>query len=126
MGQAMNSKNRRSSEWFRARILRILTARLAPLRGLSGGRFRRQTRDRHLQFLERAKQLQRASARRRRGREARRVAAGGLPLEFPTISLGEMYMKPTAMLFRNLMAMDVEESIRANPLDGVVLALRLR
>ncbi|MBS1876251.1 MAG: dihydroxy-acid dehydratase [Acidobacteria bacterium] len=48
-------------------------------------------------------------------------AAGGVPLEFPTISLGEMLMKPTAMLFRNLMAMDVEESIRANPLDGVVL-----
>ena len=48
-------------------------------------------------------------------------AAGGFPLEFPTISLGEMYMRPTAMMFRNLMAMDVEESIRANPLDGVVL-----
>jgi L-arabonate dehydrase len=48
-------------------------------------------------------------------------AAGGVPLEFPTISLGEMLMRPTAMLFRNLMAMDVEESIRANPLDGVVL-----
>jgi dihydroxy-acid dehydratase len=48
-------------------------------------------------------------------------AAGGVALEFPTISLGEMLMRPTAMLFRNLMAMDVEESIRANPLDGVVL-----
>ncbi len=47
--------------------------------------------------------------------------AGGVPLEFPTISLGEMFMRPTAMLFRNLMAMDVEECIRANPLDGVVL-----
>ena len=48
-------------------------------------------------------------------------AAGGFPLEFPTISLGEIYMKPTTMLYRNLMAMDVEECIRANPLDGVVL-----
>jgi L-arabonate dehydrase len=48
-------------------------------------------------------------------------AAGGFPLEFPTISLGEMYMRPTTMMFRNLMAMDVEESIRANPIDGVVL-----
>lgn len=47
--------------------------------------------------------------------------AGGFPLEFPTISLGEMLMKPTTMLYRNLMAMDVEESIRAHPLDGVVL-----
>jgi dihydroxy-acid dehydratase len=47
--------------------------------------------------------------------------AGGFPLEFPTISLGEMFMRPTAMMFRNLMAMDVEESIRANPIDAVVL-----
>ena len=49
------------------------------------------------------------------------LAAGGLPLEFPTISLGEEFMKPTAMLYRNLMAMDVEETLRSNPLDGVVL-----
>src|SRR5947209_10415824 len=47
--------------------------------------------------------------------------AGGWPLEFPTISLGETYMRPTTMLCRNLMSMDVEESIRANPVDGVVL-----
>jgi L-arabonate dehydrase len=47
--------------------------------------------------------------------------AGGFPLEFPTISLGETYMRPTTMMFRNLMSMDVEESIRANPVDGVVL-----
>jgi len=49
------------------------------------------------------------------------LQAGGLPLEFPTISLGENLMKPTTMLFRNLMSMDVEECIRANPLDAVVL-----
>jgi L-arabonate dehydrase len=49
------------------------------------------------------------------------LAAGGVPLEFPTISLGEMFMLPTTMMFRNLMAMDVEESIRANPMDAVVL-----
>jgi L-arabonate dehydrase len=47
--------------------------------------------------------------------------AGGFPVEFPTMSLGESLMRPTTMLFRNLMAMEVEESIRANPLDGVVL-----
>jgi len=47
--------------------------------------------------------------------------AGGLPLEFPVTSLGESNMRPTAMLFRNLASMDVEESIRANPMDGVVL-----
>ncbi|MBN6150897.1 dihydroxy-acid dehydratase [Xanthomonas sp. AmX2] len=49
--------------------------------------------------------------------------AGGFPLEFPVMSLGETQMLPTAMLFRNLVSMDVEESIRANPLDGVVLLM---
>lgn len=49
------------------------------------------------------------------------LMAGGLPLEFPTISLGEEFMKPSAMLYRNLMAMDVEETLRSNPIDGVVL-----
>jgi len=49
------------------------------------------------------------------------LQAGGLPLEFPVSSLGETLMRPTAMLFRNLASMDVEEAIRANPLDGVVL-----
>src|SRR3954452_15348871 len=49
------------------------------------------------------------------------LLAGGLPLEFPTISLGENLLKPTAMLLRNLMAMDVEECIRGYPLDAVVL-----
>ena len=47
--------------------------------------------------------------------------AGGFPMEFPVMSLGEYNMRPTTMLFRNLMSMEVEESIRANPLDGVVL-----
>lgn len=49
------------------------------------------------------------------------VAAGGFPLEFPTISLGEFFLQPTSMLCRNLMSMDVEEMIRGSPLDGVVL-----
>ena len=47
--------------------------------------------------------------------------AGGFPVEFPVMSLGETLIKPTAMLYRNLVSMDVEESIRANPIDGVVL-----
>src|SRR4029077_6264835 len=47
--------------------------------------------------------------------------AGGFPLGFPVMSLGETLMRPTTMLFRNLVSMDVEESIRANPVDGVVL-----
>lgn len=49
------------------------------------------------------------------------LEAGGFPLEFPVMSLGETIMRPTTMLFRNLASMDVEESIRANPLDGIVL-----
>ncbi|MEX2514028.1 MAG: IlvD/Edd family dehydratase [Cyclobacteriaceae bacterium] len=49
------------------------------------------------------------------------LEAGGYPVEFPVMSLGETVMKPTAMLYRNLASMDTEESIRANPLDGVVL-----
>jgi len=49
------------------------------------------------------------------------LEAGGFPLEFPVMSLGETLLRPTAMLYRNLASMDVEESIRANPLDGVVL-----
>ena len=49
--------------------------------------------------------------------------AGGFPLEFPVMSLGESVMRPTAMLFRNLASMDVEESIRGNPIDGVVLLM---
>jgi dihydroxy-acid dehydratase len=49
------------------------------------------------------------------------LAAGGLPLDFPTISLGEAFVSPTSMKFRNLMSMDVEEMIRAQPMDAVVL-----
>lgn len=49
------------------------------------------------------------------------LAAGGLPLDFPTISLGESFTSPTTMKFRNLMSMDVEEMIRAQPMDAVVL-----
>jgi L-arabonate dehydrase len=51
------------------------------------------------------------------------LEAGGFPLEFPVMSLGEPVMRPTTMLFRNQVAMDVEESIRANPFDGVVLMM---
>jgi len=51
------------------------------------------------------------------------LEAGGFPLEFPVMSLGETLMRPTTMLFRNLVSMDVEETVRANPLDGVVLLM---
>ena len=49
------------------------------------------------------------------------LAAGALPIEFPTISLGEAFLNPTSLMFRNLMSMDVEEMIRAQPMDAVVL-----
>ena len=49
------------------------------------------------------------------------LAAGGLPLEFPTISLGEVFLNPTSLFFRNLMSMDVEEMIKGQPMDAVVL-----
>jgi dihydroxy-acid dehydratase len=50
------------------------------------------------------------------------LAAGGLPVAFPTISLGEVFLNPTSLMFRNLMAIDTEEMIRAQPMDAVVLA----
>ena len=49
------------------------------------------------------------------------LAAGGLPVDFPTVSLGEVFLHPTSMMFRNLMSIDVEEMIRAQPMDAVVL-----
>lgn len=49
------------------------------------------------------------------------LAAGGLPIEFPTISLGEVFLNPTSLMFRNLMSMDVEEMVRAQPMDAVVM-----
>jgi dihydroxy-acid dehydratase len=49
------------------------------------------------------------------------LAAGGLPVDFPTVSLGEVFLSPTSMMFRNLMSIDVEEMIRAQPMDAVVL-----
>jgi len=49
------------------------------------------------------------------------LAAGGLPVQFPTVSLGEVFLHPTSMMFRNLMSIDVEEMIRAQPMDAVVL-----
>src|SRR5215470_11714307 len=49
------------------------------------------------------------------------LGAGGLPLDFPTISLGEVFLSPTSLVFRNLMSMDVEEMVRAQPMNAVVL-----
>ena len=56
-----------------------------------------------------------------RGGQARGAGRGGLPIDFPTISLGEVFLSPTSLMFRNLMAMDVEEMMRAQPMDAVVL-----
>ena len=64
----------------------------------------------HFHFRQRAEEVKRGIWQ-----------AGGFPVEMPAISLSEPFQKPTTMLYRNLMAMDVEEMIRSNPLDGVVL-----
>src|SRR5262245_21135768 len=76
---------------------------------------------RHMQHLVRVDAMQRALPRHRRRRQTRRLRSGRLPAGIPVISLGESMLRPTAMLFRNLASMDVEESIRANPIDGVIL-----
>jgi dihydroxy-acid dehydratase len=115
-------KNKRSSEWFRTTEYYAFTRRAwlrsegfpadtfdgKPLIGICNSWSELTNCNAHLRDVATAV---------KRGV----LAAGGVPLEFPTISLGEMFMKPTTMMFRNLMAMDVEESIRANPLDAVVL-----
>ena len=114
----------RSARWFAGHDLAGLhPPRVAHARGLLARR--RSTGGPvvgHLQLAGRSSSTATCtSAASPRRSSAACCAAGGLPLEFPTISLGENLMKPTSMLFRNLMAMDVEESIRAYPLDAVVL-----
>src|SRR5260370_11421398 len=54
------------------------------------------------------------------------IAAGGLPLEFPTVSLGEVFLNPTSLMVRHLMAIDTQEMIRAQPVDALVLLGRCR
>ena len=76
---------------------------------------------RHHQHLVRHQPLPRAFPRARGGREARRLQAGGFPIELPALSLAENFVKPTTMLYRNMLAMEVEELIRSHPVDGVVL-----
>ena len=94
--------------------------------GLPRRRVRRAAGHRHLQHLVGADALQRAFPRPRRAREARRLGGRRLPVEFPVMSLGESNMRPTAMLFRNLASMDVEESIRGQPDRRRRAAVRLR
>src|SRR6266404_3328762 len=115
-------KNKRSSEWFRTTEYYAFTRRAwlrseglpadtfdgKPLIGICNSWSELTNCNVHLRDV---------AAAVKRGV----LAAGGVPLEFPTISLGEMFMKPTTMMFRNLMAMDVEECIRAYPMDAVVL-----
>src|SRR6476660_8906302 len=64
----------------------------------------------HTHFPERVEQIKRGI-----------VAAGGFPVEIPVLSLSEMFMKPSAMFYRNLLAMEVEENLRCHPIDGAVL-----
>ncbi len=80
----------------------------------------------HRHFGRRLQQLSPVHAAARRGRCARRDRGRRPAREFPTISLGEVFLNPTSMMFRNLMSMDVEEMIRAQPMDAVVLIGGLR
>ncbi|HEY6290446.1 MAG TPA: IlvD/Edd family dehydratase [Terriglobia bacterium] len=114
--------NLRSRRWFSGETLQIMSNR-AYLRaeGFTGGAFDGRP---VVGICNSWSELTTCNAHLRQVAEAvkRGVwAAGGFPLEFPTISLGEVLMRPTTMLYRNLMAMDVEECIRAYPLDAVVL-----
>ena len=85
-------------------------------------RVRRPADHRHLQHLVGADALQRALPQDRRARASAACSeAGGFPVEFPVFSNGESNLRPTAMLTRNLASMDVEEAIRGNPIDAVVL-----
>jgi L-arabonate dehydrase len=120
----MSRKPRRSQSWF-GRLDRdgFIYRSWTKNRGDPARPVRRPAGDRHLQHVVGADAVQRALPRRSPSRCAGVLEAGGFPLEFPVMSLGETLMRPTTMLFRNLVSMDVEESIRANPLDGVVLLM---
>ena len=85
------------------------------------GRLHGQAGHRHRQHLERPVALPRAPARARRGGEARRLAGRGYPVELPALSVGEVMVKPTTMLYRNFLAMETEELLRSHPVDGAVL-----
>ena len=117
-------KLRRSQSWFgssRPRWLHLSIVDQEPRHSARPVRW--QAGDRHLQYLVRADACN--THFRVLAEQVRQgvLEAGGFPLEFPVMSLGETLMRPTTMLFRNLVSMDVEESIRANPLDGVVLLM---
>jgi len=119
---SVGSKTLRSREWFGSDTLHSMSSR-AYLRaeGFTSGAFDGRP---VVGVCNSWSELTTCNAHLRQVAEAvkRGVwAAGGFPLEFPTISLGEVLMRPTTMLYRNLMAMDVEECIHAYPLDAVVL-----
>ena len=126
----MSTTNRslRSGEWFGAQGRNGFIHRSwMRNQGFADGRLRRPPGDRHRQQLVRADALQRPPARPGRTGEARRLAerrpAAGVPGDVPG---RDRSCAPTTMLYRNLMAMELEETVRANPLDGVRPAVRLR
>jgi hypothetical protein len=89
--------------------------------GLRPGRLGRQAGHRHRQHLERHQPLPFALQAAGGRRQARRAAGRRLPLELPAIALAENFVKPTTMLYRNLLAMETEELLRSHPVDGAVL-----
>ena len=119
--QRIASAEYRSAAWFEKLDKDGFIHRSWVGRGLPEGSFDGRPHHRHLQHLVGADAVQRHF--RQLAEHVKRGVweAGGLPFEFPVMSLGETSLRPTAMLFRNLVSMDVEESIRGNPIDGVVL-----
>ncbi len=122
MSQRKRPEDLRSHRWLGVNDLRSFGHRSRMRQGgYDAPDWQRQAGDRHHQHLERHQLLPHASARARRRREARRLQAGGFPVELPALSLSEPFVKPTTMLYRNLLAMETEELLRSHPIDGAVL-----
>ena len=83
--------------------------------------YQKPTGDRDPEYLERTQHLSLAFQAASRRCSTRHLAGGWFPVEIPVMSLGEMLMKPTTMLYRNLLAMEVEEVLRCHPIDAAVL-----
>ena len=112
----------RSAQWYGGTDRNAYIHRAWMRRGLPARRLRRPAAHRDRQHRLRPDAVQRAPQRGRRSSVKQGVyEAGGIPLNLPVVSLGETQVRPTAMLWRNMAAMAIEEMLRANPIDGVVL-----
>src|SRR5206468_9157121 len=104
----------------RSRLLALSAALVRPVHGLFA-RHAGQAGGRHRQYVLRLQQLPPPFPGAAEAVKRGVLSAGALPVEFPTVSLGEVFLSPTSLKYRNLMAIDTEEMIRAQPMDAVVL-----